>query len=131
VICLAPEPAATGRVSGAGQAARPRTTSATHTDDEGALTVATDDDSNRMNFPRDNSDDQPPSLDLETLFPPVRTPLEVLADAWHKAWSDGGALFQRWEDLRTTADKGWHGMAHWIKVLITVGVRFFWRDTRR
>jgi hypothetical protein len=77
------------------------------------------DDSNRLRFP-DN--DQPPSLDLDQAFPPARSPLTVLREGWAAAWTDGGVLFQRWEDLRTAADKGWHGMAHWIKAVIVIVV---------
>lgn len=77
------------------------------------------DDTNRLQFP-DN--DQPQPLNLEQAFPPARSPLTVLRETWAAAWTDGGVLFQRWEDLRTAADKGWHGMAHWIKALISTVV---------
>jgi len=72
-------------------------------------------DDNHLHFP-DN--EQPPSL--EEAFPPARSPLTVLREGWAAAWTDGGPLFQRWEDLRTAADKGWHGMAHWIKAVIAI-----------
>ncbi|GAB2606817.1 hypothetical protein GCM10027168_44570 [Streptomyces capparidis] len=39
---------------------------------------------------------------------------------WNRAWSDGGTLHRRWEELRTAPETGWHGMAHWIKALISV-----------
>lgn len=50
----------------------------------------------------------------------------ALRQWWSAAWSDGGALHGRWEELRAAPAAGWHGMANWIKtVLATAAIAFF------
>lgn len=44
----------------------------------------------------------------------------ALRQWWSAAWSDGGALHRRWEDLRAAPAAGWHGMADWIKTVLAV-----------
>lgn len=39
---------------------------------------------------------------------------------WDDAWSQGGVLHQRWEDLRQAPELGWHEMANWIKTAVAL-----------
>jgi hypothetical protein len=36
---------------------------------------------------------------------------------WTSSWRDG-FLHDRWEDLRSAPELGWHGMANWLKTLL-------------
>ncbi|MFE2512647.1 hypothetical protein ACFXC9_30130 [Streptomyces naganishii] len=42
----------------------------------------------------------------------------AVRDWWENAWSEGGVLHARWEDLRQAHTAGWHQMANWVKVLL-------------
>ncbi|WP_158697913.1 hypothetical protein [Streptomyces prunicolor] len=46
----------------------------------------------------------------------------ALRRRWTAAWSDGGVLHRRWEDLRAAPQAGWHGMANWIKAVLAATV---------
>jgi hypothetical protein len=44
---------------------------------------------------------------------------------WTTSWERGGFLYDRWEDLRSAPELGWHGMANWLKaVLAGAGLSF-------
>ncbi|MEU9413222.1 hypothetical protein AB0E08_47085 [Streptomyces sp. NPDC048281] len=38
---------------------------------------------------------------------------------WARAWSPGGLLYGPWDDLARARHAGWHGMANWIKTVLT------------
>lgn len=39
------------------------------------------------------------------------------------SWKESGFLYERWVDVRHARIAGWHGMANWIKAVISlVGV---------
>lgn len=39
---------------------------------------------------------------------------------WNDAWNVGGVLHALWDDIRWARIDGWHGMANWLKTLLTV-----------
>ncbi|MFF4787850.1 hypothetical protein ACFY3E_41860 [Streptomyces griseorubiginosus] len=43
-----------------------------------------------------------------------------LREWWDAAWSQGGVLHGRWEDLRQAHELGWHEMANWIKTAVAL-----------
>ncbi|MFE9770029.1 hypothetical protein ACFYPC_36815 [Streptomyces sp. NPDC005808] len=44
----------------------------------------------------------------------------ALSEWWEDAWTEGGVLHQRWEDLRQAHELGWHEMANWIKTVLAL-----------
>ncbi|MFE5714509.1 hypothetical protein ACFQ7J_27315 [Streptomyces sp. NPDC056501] len=44
--------------------------------------------------------------------------LAALRKRWNDAWNDGGFLHNRWEDVRRAPERGWHGMANWVKAAL-------------
>lgn len=48
----------------------------------------------------------------------TRLLMDTIRDHWNTSWSKDGVLYQRWEELRSAPEAGWHGMAHWIKALL-------------
>jgi hypothetical protein len=56
-----------------------------------------------------------PALEPVTETTPWRT---AVRDWWKNAWSQGGALYALWEDLRQARTAGWHQMANWVKALL-------------
>ncbi|AXK34677.1 hypothetical protein DVA86_20510 [Streptomyces armeniacus] len=73
---------------------------------------------------------QPPAADhdqaLNALPPPPAEPTDTEQPQltprawWNEAWSDGGYLYDRWEDLRQAPELGWHHMAHWVKTVLAL-----------
>ncbi|MFH9677432.1 hypothetical protein ACH4L5_34915 [Streptomyces sp. NPDC017405] len=43
-----------------------------------------------------------------------------LREAWDASWKQGGFLHERWEDVRHARFAGWHGMANWIKTVLSL-----------
>ncbi|MEV5605746.1 hypothetical protein AB0L33_30350 [Streptomyces sp. NPDC052299] len=85
----------------------------------------TDHDDRPPNIPGQRQEPSAPNgQDLN--FPPLPGPfieekeprLAALREWWDHAWSDGGFLHDRWEDLRQAPELGWHSMANWVKVAI-------------
>ncbi|MEU4729641.1 hypothetical protein [Streptomyces sp. NPDC023588] len=71
----------------------------------------------------------PSFLDLldQAASPPATGPdkdpgthLAQLGAAWTASWEQGGFLHGRWEELRQVPQVGWHGMANWIKAVLTL-----------
>lgn len=53
---------------------------------------------------------------------PARTTgFAALRETWNDAWAAGGPLHSLWEDVRTAPEKGWHGMANWLKTDLILG----------
>ncbi|MDX2835467.1 hypothetical protein [Streptomyces scabiei] len=53
--------------------------------------------------------------------PPAPKPWRTaLREKWEAAWSEGGVLHARWEDLRLARVLGWHSMANWIKTVLAL-----------
>ncbi|MCD9146062.1 hypothetical protein [Streptomyces albireticuli] len=50
--------------------------------------------------------------------PPTRR--AAVALWWATAWSEGGLLYRRWEELRLARRAGWHKMANWIKAVLAL-----------
>ncbi|WP_432038674.1 hypothetical protein [Streptomyces cucumeris] len=76
-----------------------------------------------------NGQDHPSFLDLLSQTPPPpdekdwpRPPKRFagLREAWDASWKEGGFLYERWEDVRHARFAGWHGMANWIKAVLSL-----------
>lgn len=50
----------------------------------------------------------------------LQKPRTALREKWEAAWSEGGVLYARWEDLRLAHALGWHAMANWIKTVLVL-----------
>ncbi|WP_424893281.1 hypothetical protein [Streptomyces sp. XH2] len=51
----------------------------------------------------------------QTVKLPRRT---TVATWWTTAWSEGGVLYRRWEEILLARRAGWHEMANWIKAVL-------------
>lgn len=49
---------------------------------------------------------------------PKQPRLAAVRAWWNNAWRDG-FLHDRWEDLRRAPELGWHGMADWLKTVLS------------
>lgn len=43
-----------------------------------------------------------------------------LRAGWDASWEQGGFLYERWEEVFQARQVGWHKMANWIKVLLSL-----------
>ncbi|MEU5161250.1 hypothetical protein AB0G74_16810 [Streptomyces sp. NPDC020875] len=65
------------------------------------------------------------TADAGTPAPKKDSPLADARVWWDTAWTTGGVLHDRWEELRLAPQLGWHHMATWIKALIAgTGIAF-------
>ncbi|MDQ0408722.1 hypothetical protein ABVB69_35160 [Streptomyces sp. NPDC000349] len=60
----------------------------------------------------------PPPDEKDWPRPPKR--FAGLREAWDASWKQGGFLHERWEDVRHARFEGWHGMANWIKAVLSL-----------
>lgn len=60
----------------------------------------------------------PPVADLEDGSGTTR--FARLRAGWDASWKQGGFLHERWEDVRHARFAGWHGMANWIKAVLSL-----------
>ncbi len=72
----------------------------------------------------DDNKHQMPHTDQTAQVPPLDAQFDKesrfadLRQWWTAAWTDGGVLYERWEELRLAPELGWHAMANWIKTAL-------------
>ncbi|MFH7340647.1 hypothetical protein [Streptomyces sp. KHY 26] len=62
---------------------------------------------------------EPPVIDQRDEEPSMKRFARLRA-GWDASWERGGFLHERWEDVRHARCAGWHGMATWIKVVLSL-----------
>ncbi|MEW2623642.1 hypothetical protein [Streptomyces sp. NPDC048106] len=65
-----------------------------------------------------NQRPEPPVTDLDKESGKKR--FARLRAGWDASWEQGGFLYERWEDVRHAQCAGWHGMANWIKAVLSL-----------
>ncbi|MET9734537.1 hypothetical protein ABZZ79_29025 [Streptomyces sp. NPDC006458] len=61
---------------------------------------------------------EPPTIDLDN--DPGKERFARLRAGWDASWEQDGFLYERWEDVRHARFAGWHGMANWIKAVLSL-----------
>ncbi|MFI1606932.1 hypothetical protein ACH4YN_33105 [Streptomyces griseofuscus] len=66
-----------------------------------------------------NQVSEPPVIDQRDEEPSMKRFARLRA-GWDASWERGGFLHERWEDVRLARCAGWHGMATWIKAVLSL-----------
>lgn len=75
---------------------------------------------NTHHTPTNTDSEQPPAQTPQSAPKKPSHLANTVREWWTNAWTDGGVLHARWEEIRTAPQAGWHGMTHWIKATLAL-----------